>query len=234
MNGSPLGKEYTMLEADFHTLLQKNLLAEAVGGWCRNFYGDTKKIKQVFEEELSAKLDLVLRKKMILAEVTLDEAWSGMADVNCRKWIIWKQLIQKIQEVCPEAVKNTVLEERLENALNSDIQECYTHFLNNPIETVAANKKTVIKRDRLLKAYAAFGIQLVLIIYNFDEVEKIFPVSEKEGGSFFQDLFNLSPKANSSNKSRIVLVSQKEAGDYAHDMDAGSSFIAAYPEVHLE
>lgn len=223
-----------MLETEFHTLLQKNLLAENVSGWCRNFYGDTEKIKQIFEEELSAKLDLVLQKKMILAEVTLNEAWSGMGDANCRKWNIWKQLIQKVQEVCPEAISNTILEERLVDALNRDIQECYTLFLNNPIETVATNKKTVIKRDRLLKAYAAFGIQLVLIIYNYDAVEKIFPVSEKEGGSLFQDLFNLSPKANSSNKNRIVLVSQKEAGDYAHDMDAGSSFIAAYPEVHLE
>ena len=138
-----------------------------------------------------------------------------------------------LDKVRPEKISNSGLKLEKEEKLNQKIADNLTLFLQEVPESSVIEDASSY-RDAILKSYYKLGIQPIFLISNFDAVSEIFPKEEEGGGYFFQDLFDITPKASSDNKCRVILISEHASGQYAHHMAGGSSFVAGYPELMLE
>lgn len=225
-------------------LLRKVLQEEFVNdmkfsGWCRNVYGDTVKIEEILEDELNKitvsepQSPAAPKQKMIVARVKMKESWKNYEEFACKRWIVWKEIVNQIEKANLGNLEKEGSSAVIVNSNNKKISACCIHF-NKTIEEIGKDTNTETIRNGMLSAFKLFGVQLLVVLYNYDVVKSIFPETKAEGGPFFQDLFAVSPKSSSENKNRIVIVSKEPASGYAHHMSGGSSFLAAYPQILLE
>ena len=82
--------------------------------------------------------------------------------------------------------------------------------------------------DDIFYGFSKLGIHVIISIDEFDRLTEIIP-EEGGDGSFFQELFHLSPKSSSKLSLSIVLISRKRVGTVQHHMAEGSDFESAFP-----
>ncbi len=145
-----------------------------------------------------------------------------------RYWILWREIMQQ----CSQCISKEALE-AIAGAQSKEIEKVEkiyelfeSSFPNNASDIVQDNNARK-SRGKLLKSYTKLGIQMILIIRNFEVAEELFPKSDGEG-FFYMDLFGLTPKSSDDNKHKILLVSEKRLKEIAHHMDGGSDIEAAY------
>ena len=148
-------------------------------------------------------------------------------------WGFWVKLIKKIAK--------TITKEELVCAPNpdestiDDILCSYNFFSDNSNLRMLDEERfeeyngyAIDYFDSLFDNFSYLGIHILLTIDEFDKAEEAFP-RETNDGTFFNQLFNLSPKASDSPMLSILLISRKRVGTIAHHMYDGSDFESAFP-----
>lgn len=145
-----------------------------------------------------------------------------------RYWILWREIMQQCSQCIPkEALEAIAGTQSKEVAKVVEKYELFRRSFPDNASDIVQDNNARKSRGKLLKSYTKLGIQIILIIRNFEVAEELFPKSDGEG-FFYMDLFGLTPKSSDDNKHKILLVSEKRLKEIAHHMEGGSDIEAAY------
>jgi len=220
-------------------LLDKYIFQEKyVKGYSFNPYGNVSAIEESLKGYLDKKfpIDPVLGKRnevcgnQILCEIYIQEEWAAISDVFQRFWAVWRPMLQKLSVLVLDRMKAEEMPAELVDSMKS----VSDFFAVEDLSYIAADHVSAISKWKDLQTeLKGLGMQVLIIIHDFDKVAGIFPEAEAEGGMFFRELFRLTIKSHKGNREKIVLISEKKCSLYEHH-NPGSSLSAAYPLVHVK
>lgn len=139
----------------------------------------------------------------------------------------WKKVVSGFQQqIAKEQLECAATKSNEETV--SEVLALYNELLNTSLQCYEVGNKM----DTLFRKYTKLGIHVILLIDNFEEAARVFPI-ETDDGKFFSELFSLTPKAHADLNLSILLISRRHVEDVAHHMQKGSTFISAYPSTRL-
>jgi len=157
---------------------------------------------------------------VFLYDINLQEEWGKIEDVSERYWVVWGPMIR---ELC-RALKDSEVGKKL-----SLLEVCYELFENNNAADLAEIEPENIW-NMLKDELKQVGIQIIIIFHKFEKVETVFPKTDPACYDFYIDLYQWSVKSNSSNREKIILISEKRCDEYAPVMPSslGSAYEPRY------
>ena len=195
-------------------------------GYCCSISGANDVGKTSLIRKLAEEFEKEPHPNVYYFDLTIQEA-PGNMDFY---WYFFISLIRRFMREIPPEV--------LEQAPNPDsyyirlVKQAYSFFgspdtvnrIGTPMFLMDAGQYL----DDIFLSYTKLGIHIILSIDEFDRLVTILP-EEGGDGSFFQQLFHLSPKSSSRLSLSIVLISRKRVGTVQHHMAEGSDFESAFP-----
>lgn len=149
-------------------------------------------------------------------------------------WLFWIGLIKQFSKKIK--MEELELQSKYEISLAKEIQEIYDFFDSdqelNHINEPGTNARALDYLNTIFVNYAGLGIRTIIVIDEFDRAKETFT-----SGTFFQRLYDLSPKArgvfDDELNLSILLLCRRSVGTIAHGMKKGSNLEDAYPAMTI-
>ena len=140
-------------------------------------------------------------------------------------WEIWKKLCNAFEQTIPNENYGNKKKEVLDayGQMRFSVEEIAGNYAENARYTI----------DNLFHIFTDLGIQLKVVLDNFEEVVRIFP-QDTDDGLFFERLYGLSPKGTLKNLNlSILIISDRCIDETVHHMEGGSTFESAYNPIYI-